>query len=384
MSFFARQTKVGMKGWGKVFLSLALGQMACAGSAVSAPSQTVILHPTEAPSLRIDFNYNFQSAPPPFPKEPALPGKEIARGLIPTVPPTPVLRNITDHELYLTTDHTRDLVNGKLAKYRSTYNGHVFFGNLRVSSLRDGMEIPYTLDLFTYEHGCAGWLEVHSGWAGEFAVGGQKWRLAVVDNLDGRIGRDDALQLQRLPLAKANPSIAITPVPEALFLDGHAFNLGFTFKPGGAETVLEAVLTETNPPLGSLSVAAQGCSYVCLSNERVTAVVDATAGPSAVPAGVYRITGCLLADTPGLLYQPRFVRCDRAVAIAAGQTASLDIGLPLRNSVQVTRERNLLRLTYQLLGQAGEQYEYYNWKARPRFTVWDGPLRIGGGTLPYG
>jgi len=40
------------------------------------------------------------------------------------------------------------------------------------------------------------------------------------------------------------------------------------------------------------------------------------------------------------------------VVIEPGQTASLDIGPPLRNTVQVTRERNILRLTYQLLGQA--------------------------------
>jgi hypothetical protein len=72
------------------------------------------------------------------------------------------------------------------------------------------------------------------------------------------------------------------------------------------------------------------------------------------------------------------------VVIAAGQTASLAIGPPLRNTVQVTRERNLLRLTYQCLGQAGEQYEYYNWRDRPRFAVWNGPVRIGSGALPFG
>jgi hypothetical protein len=32
------------------------------------------------------------------------------------------------------------------------------------------------------------------------------------------------------------------------------------------------------------------------------------------------------------------------VVVKPGETASLAIGLPLRNTVQVTRERNLLRL----------------------------------------
>ena len=114
-----------------------------------------------APALRIDFNYNSQNALPPFQKEPVLPGKEVARGLIPTVPPTPLLRNINDNELYLNTDHTRDLVSGKLATCRSTYRGHVIFTNLNVSSFREGLEIPYTLDLLPTNTG-AGWLNVRS------------------------------------------------------------------------------------------------------------------------------------------------------------------------------------------------------------------------------
>ena len=206
----------------------------------------------------------------------------------------------------------------------------------------------------------------------------------MVDNLNGQIGGDDTLHLQRMPSAQTSRSIAITPVPEALFIDGHAFNLAFTFKPGETGAVLKAVFAETNLPLGTLSVAAPGCSYVSLGNKWVTAVLDATVGASSIPAGTYRVTGCLLDNTPGLLYQPTFIRCDRTVLIEAGQTASLAIGPPLRNTVQVTRERNFLRLTYQLLGQAGEQYEYYNWKARPRFAVWNGPIRIGSGSLPFG
>ena len=151
MSSFVSQTQFTKQRILEVLLTLALVQMAWAGTSPSASSQTIILHPAAAPGLRIDFNYNFQNALPPFQKEPALPGKEIARGLIPTVPPTPLLRNINDKELLLNTDHTRDFVNGKVATYHSSYNGHVFFRDLRVSSTRDGLEIPYTLDLFTYE-----------------------------------------------------------------------------------------------------------------------------------------------------------------------------------------------------------------------------------------
>jgi hypothetical protein len=183
---------------------------------------------------------------------------------------------------------------------------------------------------------------------------------------------------------KTNSAIALTPVPKTIFLDGHAFNIGFAFKHGETGAVVEAVFSETNIPFGTLNVAARGCSYVHLSNSLVTAVLDAGASTSSIPAGTYRITGCVLDQVPGVLYQPSFIRCDRTVVVKPGETASLAIGLPLRNTVQVNRERNQLRLIYQLLGQAGEQYEYYNWRDRPRFAIWNGPVRIGTGTLPFG
>jgi len=361
-----------------------LAQAAWAADSGTPASQTFILHPTAASLLRIDFDYNFRNALPPFPNEPAFPGKEIARGRIPTFPPTAFLRKISDNELYLSTDHSGDFANGRRATYRSTYDGHVLFQDLHVSSIRDGLEIPYTLVLYTYERGCAGWLNVRSGWTGEVAVAGHRWRLLVADNLDGHIGPEDRLSLRRLPANKGRGMIAITSVPAALAIDGRAFNLSFSFKPGETGAVLEVVFTQTDPPLGTLNLIAPRCTCVCLSNEWGTAVLDATAGASPIPAGTYRITGCFLEEAPGMRRQPTFIRCDRAVTVEPGQATALEIGPPLRNTVQVSRERNLLHLTYQLLGQAGEQYEYYDWKARPRFTVWKGPFRIGGGALPFG
>jgi hypothetical protein len=72
------------------------------------------------------------------------------------------------------------------------------------------------------------------------------------------------------------------------------------------------------------------------------------------------------------------------VSVREGETASLRIGLPLRNTVAVSRDKNLLNLQYRLLGSAGEQYEYYDWKNRPRFKIYKGPLRIASGVLPFG
>jgi len=316
--------------------------------------------------------------------EPPFAAKEIARGWLPTVPPTPLIRNITDNELYLNTEHRPDFLTGKLATYRSSYLGHVVFRDLRLSTVQGALTIPYTVDLFTYEHGCAGWLVVRSGWAGELDLHGQPWRFGIVDNLDGNIGANDILFLQSLRPGKKELPVTLSPVPKTLFLNGQAFDLGFTFQPGSNGVALEATLTERSPSLGQLNLQAPGCRGLCLTNQRMAVVLEATAGPVPVPAGSYGIADCLLEREPGEFRCPTFIRCDQRLTVSAGQTSSLRLGLPLRNTVLARRDKNLLRLTYQLLGAGGEQYEYYNWAKRPRFSVYKGPIKLASGKLPFG
>ena len=62
----------------------------------------------------------------------------------------------------------------------------------------------------------------------------------------------------------------------------------------------------------------------------------------------------------------------------------MHLGKPLSNTVEVSRDRNLLRLSYQLVGAGGERYTYYNWRSYPSFTIYKGPLRIARGTFPFG
>lgn len=359
-----------------------------AASEIPAPNtRTLILEPAQAPPLRIDFNFDFGHTLSAFAKEPTYAGKEIARGILPTVPPTPLIRNITDNELYLNTQHQPDFINGRLATYRSSYLGHVVFRDLCLSSERGGLTIPYTVDLYTYEHGCSGWLEVRSGWAGHLELDGQTWRLGVVDNLHGKIGAQDTLFLENLTPGKRGLPIALSPVPKSLFLAGHFFDLDFTFKPartGATGVVAEARLTQQNPPLAKLNVDARGCRYLCLTNESVAAILEVAPGPLALPAGIYQVADCLLERQPGQSSFPTFIRCAQKVSVSPDGASSLRLGLPLENSVLARRDGNLVRLTYQLLGAGGEQYQYYNWANRPSFSIYKGPLKLAAGKLPFG
>ncbi len=367
-----------------VVLSSLLGQLARAVETDRSLTRTLVLRPVRGPALRIDFNYNFRNALPAFEKEPAFEGKEIARGLIPTVPPTPFIRNISDNELYLNTNHDQDFVTGPLATYKSTYVGHVLFQDLRVSTRQGPLVIPYTVNLITYEHGCAGWLMVRSGWQTEFELDGAKWVFGIVDNLDGQIDSEDHLFLRDCRQGTDAFMTSDCPVPRTLFFAGHTFRLDFVFKPMATSVVLKAALTEIQPPMGRLDIEAKGCRFLRLQNEGLAVVLNSSIETVSLPAGDYQIADCVLDYEPGRPVKPRFLRCGRTVSVKTGHTACLRIGPPLTNTVAVSRNKNLLSIRYQLVGSAGEQYEYYDWKNRPSFVIYKGPLRIARGILPFG
>lgn len=367
-------------------IALALLGLCWAGAAhaQTPETRTVVLHPARTRELRINFNYNFGNVLPPFQNEPALDGKVTARGLIPTVPPTPLLRNIAANELYLKTDHSRDFSAGGLTTYRSRYDGHVLFQGLRVATERETLTIPYTLDLYTYETGCAGWLLVKSGWEGSCDLEGQRWDFQITDNLDGRIDSNDILFLTHAGSTPGGVWLTECPVPGTLFFGGRTFHLDFAFKSAADQVVLEMTLSELHPPLAELNIETAGCQHLRLHSESLTAVLNAPAGRITLPVGTYRVENCIPDARRSVQEGLTFAGCSRQVSVQTGQAASLRIGQPLSNSVTISRDRNLLQLGYQLLGAGGERYECRNWANRTSFQIYKGPLRIAGGTFPFG
>jgi hypothetical protein len=238
--------------------------------------------------------------------------------------------------------------------------------------------------MYTYETGCAGWLEVKSGWAGTFDLDGRLCTLGIVDNLDGYIDASDILYLTHPGSTEPNVLIPVCPVPETLFFAGHVFRLAFAFKRVASEMVLEAALTELRPQMGQLSITAGGCRRLRLRCDSLTALLDEPGGTIALPVGTYRIEDCALRHEDTRRNEPEFAEYGWSLSIQPGQTASLKLGLPLSNTVKISRDRNLLHLNYQLVGAGGERYSYYNWLRRPSFTVYQGPLPIGHSAFPFG
>jgi hypothetical protein len=368
-------------------LVLGLGWAGSAGavSAQTPGTRTVVLHAGRSQELRINFDYSVENTLPPFENEPALNGKMTARGLIPTVPPTPLLRNITDNELYLKIDHNRNFSQGERITYKSRYvSHHVLFENLRVATQRGSLTIPYLVNLYTYERGCSGWLMVESSWKGQLDLDGRKWTLGIVDNLDGQIDSGDLLYLTEEAQTDPTTQAPMCPVPQTLFLAGRTFRLDFAFKSADKEVVLEATLTELHPTLGQLNVTADSCVHLRLEDDGQTVLLNRPAGVLSLPIGNYRVADCILYDQQKQRRGPPFVRYSQTVSITTGQIASLRLGAPLNNTVEVSRHGNLLSLKHQLVGAGGEQYNDYHPRIGPSFAVYKGPLKIGAGDFPFG
>jgi hypothetical protein len=347
--------------------------------------RTIVLHPMRETYLRINFQYDGKNALPPFMNEPKPAGKRLARILIPTSPPTPVLRNFTDDELYLQANHNQDFSSGSYTTYKSRHDntGHVLFDGLQVCTEQGTLVIPYTIRMGTYKTVCTGWFEVQSGWSGSFDLDGQLWTLEIVDNLDGRIDDQDLLSLST---EKGTQKVLLTiecPVPRTLFFAGHTFRLDFAFKSLPPEVVLEAALTELRPALGQLDVQAAGCAHLRLRDGQQIVLLPYPAGTISLPVGNYQIDHCLLSSGSRGHPAPKFVSYDRRLSILPGQTTPVRLGAPLTNSVEVSRAGNLLHLKHQLTGVSGERYECRRDPASS-YAIYKGPLKIAGGTFPFG
>jgi len=335
--------------------------------------------------LRIDFDYRFGNALPPFEKEPDFGAKETARGIIPTVPPTSFIRNITDNELLLDLDHDRDFVTNLPITYKSIYDGHMVFKDIQVNTVRQGLTIPYTLTLYTYEHVCSGWLIVQSAWSGQFVLASRRWSMQVIDNLNGVYDSNDQISLSEITSdGKRLIWASRCNAAKRIVLAGHTYDLNCEFKDEQGSVLLNVAFTEVTSDLGTIRIEAQGVESLSLRNEQCLVLLNSSDVNAIVPEGDYHIDSCLLNYDPNLNGRPRFITDDRIITVQSGHTTSLAVGTPLTSTITVSRHKNQLQLAYALQGLGGEKYQFYNWKNKPSLDVYKGPIKIASRRFGFG
>lgn len=335
--------------------------------------------------LRIDFDYRFGKTLPPFEGEPDFGAKETARGIISTVPPTGFIRNITDNELLLDLDHDRDFVANPPVTYKSIYDGHVVFKDIQVNTVRQGLTIPYTLTLYTYEHACSGWFIVRSVWLGQFELASRQWSMQVIDNLNGVYDSNDLMTLYEITsdgrgLIWARGCNAA----DQIVLAGHTYDLSCVFQGEQDSAILNVTFTEVTGNPGTIQIEAQGVESLSLRNEQCLVLLNPSDANAVIPEGDYHIDSCLLKYDPNLNGNPQFKSDDKIITVRSGHTTSLVVGTPLINTITVSRHKNELQFVYGLQGLGGEQYQFYNGKSRPSFDVYKGPIKIASGLFGFG
>jgi hypothetical protein len=368
---------------GAACVGILMTRLVTAGEPNRPPTRVLTLHATRMAELRIELPWDFKRSLIPFEKEPAPEGKQIARNWIPTEPPTPLLRNITDGQLLVNADHAPDFTSSPVDTYASRCPDgvHVYFEGMHVSSRQGSVEIPYTIGLRTYQKGLGGWFFVLSGWSARFDDGDSEWIFTVTDNLDGQIDARDRLILERVRPSEGPRVRHECPAPSVLFLDGRAFRLDFTYKQAGTEVVLEAAMTDLDLPMGRLRIDANDCESVVLRAESLIVPLSNPGGVVSAPVGDYRVETCVIRSQE---IMPAFAGCDRILSVRTDETAQLRLGTPLSNTLIVTRDRNVLGFKYQLAGAGGELYDYDNAGTPPGFRIYKGFTKIGEGCFGFG
>ena len=185
-----------------------------------------------------------------FEKELQLGEGRIVRGLLPTGSEekdhTGFAWDQSNARLYLDLNRNGDLTDDPKGVFESEQKGsYQIFRDILLKVQADPVEIEYAVQMSMYGYGNQpnGQINVHSGFKGQIELYGKKWNIAVVDNMDGKLGPSDGLFLT--PFVKGAGKDYVNDryrlnIPERVFFDGHNYSLSFKFEPGETAPLLHA------------------------------------------------------------------------------------------------------------------------------------------------
>jgi hypothetical protein len=331
-----------------------------------------------------------------FEKEPDFGNRDIIRGFI------PIGSNQKEHigfawdidrrKLYLDLNGNRDLTDDSAGVFESnTTSRFQHFPDINLSMQKGMLNLTYVISVDMYSsgqsyHSCSA--SIVSNFAGEMTLHGRKWNIAVVDNMNGRIGPGDHFYFTPQDIDGPENLIQYQlNVPKSIFFDSHNYDVSFKFLPGKTEPKLQLTLTESEKPMGRLDIDGDSIARVVLESDSSTVLLYYPEKSISIPAGDYLCHSIFLYDEKvGMfMYDSRrtgsstlSVPCDKSVTFTAGG--------PLDNNVEVVREGNTLNLRYKLLGAGRREYQRLqdNREKPPAFFVYKGNKKIASDNFEYG
>lgn len=330
-----------------------------------------------------------------FEKEPDLGERAIVRGRLLTGTEednwTGFAWDRSKGTLYVDLNRNRDLTDDPEGVFQSDRRAdYQIFHDVRLKMAGDA-ELEYVLDVYVYKFGssrphCNA--VVTSGFQGQFELGGRKWRLAVTDNMDGKIDSGDSFFLDLVD-GGIDGSLRDyrlrSPAPEVLTFGGHSYNTSFAFHSDQNGQSIRVKFAHTESSMGQLKIDGKFIKRLTLARGPSLVMLDSPEDIVSVPAGDYYLQSVFLDGGEA----GQFVgQLDSGVRVTIGenQVATLKVGAPLANSLTVTSFGRTLRLGYSLKGIDGHEYRSLNENRDnpPRFIVKKDGEEIASGNFEYG
>ncbi len=333
-----------------------------------------------------------------FDKEPDWGGRKILRGILAAEPNgvggVAFVWDRQNGKLYVDCNNNRDLTDDPAGVFENTAGKSLLqvFDNIHINIERDNLRLPYVLRLSLFAGTAATrycTATVVSGYCGDIELYGRKWRMWAADNIDGKINRADFFSLEppRLdsPVSEYNWNKRI---PRTIFLGGHNYRFSSELRQGTTGPILHVVLTEIPTATGQLNIKGKFTRPVTLrtNNDNLT-VIDVCESTVAVPAGDYRPSDIYIdAGKAGIFTLSRYSIQGGEITIGEDKPATLTIGGPLRNTVEVKRMGRILTLDYKLLGAGNCEYVPVRTdnETAPTFVVFCNDKEIASGKFAYG
>ncbi len=330
-----------------------------------------------------------------FEREPDFGQRDIVRGLLPTGLEE---RNFvgfawdrSEGKLYLDLNRNRDLTDDPDGVFQSgSTRQYQTFEGIGLEVQLDSVRLPYVIRMTIYDFGRGGThcnINVVSGFSAEIELYGERWYLAVVDNMDGKLGRGDNFVLKpvNLDFGLGHEQLSLS-VPETVFFDGRNCDLSFEFQPGETKPSLRVTLTELERPMGQLDIEGKFISRLVLEAGSSLVLLDLPEESVSIPADNYRCRDIYLYDGQVGLFRAGNVGRVGSISVRENESVTLKIGAPLNNAVEVKRTGNILTLNYKLVGEGGQSYEALRGRSEnpPTFAIYKGDKEIASGKFEYG
>ena len=392
---------IGMFAW--IALGVALQFAASAAPANSAvvfspAGYTADLTYQQTEEVLVSRPLGFKLQTAPFPKEPALPGQNVVRGMLwAWQRPDRALPFIWDKgrgRLFLDLNRNRDFTDDPKGAFASAAKENSqTFTNIDLVLPTAAGNHPLRLQLTFNSYGGPN-MNVLAGlcsfWQARINLHGGDWQFGL---LEGFQADSDSVPLEYVLLRpwaeRQRPYNLLSSSPDfcnftkGLFFGNRAYELDWRFEPGGNVPKYRVMFKEQTPQLGELQVSGADLHRLILTAKPgMTLLLDKPTGTLNVPIGSYSLDEIWLRKGD---FEVMRLNAGK-VTVDAQHAATLVAGGPLTNSIEARSARDTLVLLYKLLGADGGAYQFPrpDYQHPPEFAVFQGPNRLGGDKFRYG